>query len=63
MNIIPCIGLQVNYFPSFQTLLAVKHAESSEKITCFVAGDAPVAVKRRAVNMSSFKIFPVLLHK
>jgi hypothetical protein len=33
-NIILCSGLQVNYFPSFQTLSAIKHAESSAKIAC-----------------------------
>jgi hypothetical protein len=31
-NIILCRGLQVNYFPSFQLLSAVKHAESSAKV-------------------------------
>jgi hypothetical protein len=33
-NIILCRGLQVNYFPSFQTLSAVKHAESWANFAC-----------------------------
>jgi hypothetical protein len=33
-NIILCRGLQVSYFLSLQTLSAVKHAESSEKVAC-----------------------------
>jgi hypothetical protein len=52
MNIIPCRGLQVNYFPSFQTLLAIKHAESLGKLACILQHGVLITVKRGAVNSS-----------
>jgi hypothetical protein len=53
MNMIPCRGLQVNYH-SFQTLSAIKHAESSAKLRMRPAGrSASVAAKPGAVNSST----------
>jgi hypothetical protein len=54
MNIIPCIGLQVNYFPSFQKLSAINQTESSAKpLMRPAAGSAPVAAKCEAVISST----------
>jgi hypothetical protein len=39
-NIMLSVGPQVNYFPSFQTLLAIRHADSSAK---FICTDQPAA--------------------
>jgi hypothetical protein len=56
-NIILSRGLLVNHFLSFQTIPAIKHAESPTKLrgnirVRLAAGIASVAVKRRAVNTS-----------
>jgi hypothetical protein len=62
-NIMLCRSLQVNYFPSFQALSAVKHAESSAKFAC---ASRP-AIHRWRWNaepwtIDSFKNVPVLVH-
>jgi hypothetical protein len=51
-NIILCRGLQVNYFPSFHMLSAIKHAAIDKIHMSFAAGNGPIAVKLRAMNSS-----------
>jgi hypothetical protein len=40
-NIIPSSGQQVNYYPSFQTLLAIRHTDSLAKFACVLQQAVP----------------------
>jgi hypothetical protein len=53
-NIMLSSGPQVNYFPSFQTLSAIRHADSSAKfIMCLTASSTPVTVNSSSENRST----------
>jgi hypothetical protein len=54
MNIIPCRGLQVNYFLSFQTLSTIKHA----KLACITQRTGHREARSREL-VNAIKILPV----
>jgi hypothetical protein len=55
-NILPSSGSLVNYFPSFEMLPAIRHADSSEKFICASRQTAPLSPWNRSTKLKNLGV-------